>query len=342
MTIDENAWKAAQRAFSETYVTPDGPLIGAIEAYVAATAPDPRISAMIYENLQEARARIADLKEQLGDACEQTNAQGDRIAELEDQLRQMKASKDNQKSKYENADRARRANAAGVEHYKASIAELEAQNARLLVLLSPMSKLEDQCIQEGGEALASTVPEINEDAKWKPTHRHLKTGSLYRVVCEARIEATLDHVIVYESHYGDVWTRPKTEFYDGRFERLPGDYGVPGFYVVEAPGVNPCPPSSISNEPWQNPGEAVGQMEPIPSSMESRLKEELGWRKEIDAAVAQETERCAKIADDHYRLAKKPNLKGLPPETKDEILVEQRGEKIASEMIARAIREQKP
>ena len=49
--------------------------------------------------------------------------------------------------------------------------------------------------------------------------KHKKTGGLYRVVCLANIEASLEPAYVYESlQTHDYWIRPKDEMEDGRFE----------------------------------------------------------------------------------------------------------------------------
>jgi len=55
----------------------------------------------------------------------------------------------------------------------------------------------------------------------EPTHRHVKTGGLYRIIGEGRIEADLSPVTAYVSQKGEMWVRPTAEFNDGRFERLP-------------------------------------------------------------------------------------------------------------------------
>lgn len=49
--------------------------------------------------------------------------------------------------------------------------------------------------------------------------KHVRTGGLYEVlVADARIEATLEPVVVYKSMTdGVVWVRPVAEFMDGRF-----------------------------------------------------------------------------------------------------------------------------
>lgn len=48
--------------------------------------------------------------------------------------------------------------------------------------------------------------------------KHLKTGGMYVVVCEAVIEATMTKAVVYRSIKDDcVWVRPASEFCDGRF-----------------------------------------------------------------------------------------------------------------------------
>lgn len=48
--------------------------------------------------------------------------------------------------------------------------------------------------------------------------RHVKSGGLYKVMGPAKIEATLEDVVVYMSlRDGTVWVRPYTEMIDGRF-----------------------------------------------------------------------------------------------------------------------------
>ena len=50
--------------------------------------------------------------------------------------------------------------------------------------------------------------------------RHKKTGGLYQVVTQARVEATMIESIVYRSlNNGHCWVRPEAEFFDGRFEQ---------------------------------------------------------------------------------------------------------------------------
>lgn len=51
------------------------------------------------------------------------------------------------------------------------------------------------------------------DSYW----RHKRTGNIYRVVCTAFIEATMDLAVMY-SRGGVVWVRPEAEFLQ-RFER---------------------------------------------------------------------------------------------------------------------------
>lgn len=63
---------------------------------------------------------------------------------------------------------------------------------------------------------AGPFPEIG--SKW----RHRK-GSMYEVVTNARIEATLEAAVVYRDDVtGMTWVRPLAEFIDGRFQQLPG------------------------------------------------------------------------------------------------------------------------
>jgi hypothetical protein len=69
---------------------------------------------------------------------------------------------------------------------------------------------------------------------------------------------------------------------------------------------------------------------------------------EIASAVAAEQERCAKIAEAHKGKAAKTRrdrgqtFKFMSEEAAAEIVAEERGEDIAAEMIAKAIREQVP
>lgn len=58
-------------------------------------------------------------------------------------------------------------------------------------------------------------------ADWEPTHRHGKTGGLYRLVHRAVvIEATMTPAVVYEGQDGTLWVRPAAEYHDGRFATL--------------------------------------------------------------------------------------------------------------------------
>ncbi|MBD2653139.1 DUF1653 domain-containing protein [Synechocystis sp. FACHB-383] len=50
-------------------------------------------------------------------------------------------------------------------------------------------------------------------------YRHKKSSGFYRIVGFGLIEATKTHSVIYESlEDGQVWVRPTTEFFDGRFE----------------------------------------------------------------------------------------------------------------------------
>ena len=51
--------------------------------------------------------------------------------------------------------------------------------------------------------------------------QHLKTGGIYKIICLAKIEATLEDAYVYEAlSNGTFWVRPKTEMEDGRFRKI--------------------------------------------------------------------------------------------------------------------------
>lgn len=67
----------------------------------------------------------------------------------------------------------------------------------------------------------------DEIVAWKPTHKHVKRGTFYRVLSEGHLqmEGPNDNaqMIVYEDETGYVWVRPKSEFFDGRFEPVIAD-----------------------------------------------------------------------------------------------------------------------
>ncbi|CAB4219406.1 hypothetical protein UFOVP1619_7 [uncultured Caudovirales phage] len=57
--------------------------------------------------------------------------------------------------------------------------------------------------------------------EWRPTHKHLKSGHVYRVIVRAEIESDLRPCVVYDDKAGRTWVRPAAEFDDGRFQPLP-------------------------------------------------------------------------------------------------------------------------
>lgn len=64
---------------------------------------------------------------------------------------------------------------------------------------------------------------------WEPTHRHVKRGSLYRLVADAVLQAETpqadnSYLALYQGEDGKFWVRPADEFKDGRFEPLPPDH----------------------------------------------------------------------------------------------------------------------
>jgi hypothetical protein len=53
--------------------------------------------------------------------------------------------------------------------------------------------------------------------------QHIKTGGFYKIICLAKIEATLEDVYVYQALSNmTYWVRPMTEMLDGRFVRIAG------------------------------------------------------------------------------------------------------------------------
>lgn len=83
-----------------------------------------------------------------------------------------------------------------------------------------MNLLADDLVCDLAELLRTLSPEAKPQAAGE-IWRHLKTGGLYVVIAEGRIEADLSDVVIYRScKDGSVWTRPKEEFHDGRFVRV--------------------------------------------------------------------------------------------------------------------------
>lgn len=55
--------------------------------------------------------------------------------------------------------------------------------------------------------------------KFSKIYRHVKTSNLYVIVCHGKVESNLEGVVIYKSlNSDDVFVRPSSEFYDGRFE----------------------------------------------------------------------------------------------------------------------------
>lgn len=66
---------------------------------------------------------------------------------------------------------------------------------------------------------AASAPKGAEPQRW----RHIKTGGVYEVIVDhAYVEADMTAVVVYRGETGMTFTRPSSEFHDGRFELLDG------------------------------------------------------------------------------------------------------------------------
>lgn len=55
---------------------------------------------------------------------------------------------------------------------------------------------------------------------WKPTHRHVKSGKLYRKEGQALHTETKELLVLYSTESGILYARPKVMFEDGRFEEI--------------------------------------------------------------------------------------------------------------------------
>lgn len=51
--------------------------------------------------------------------------------------------------------------------------------------------------------------------------QHVKSQGLYTVIGEGLQESDLEPVVIYRSLFdGELWVRPTSEFYDGRFRNI--------------------------------------------------------------------------------------------------------------------------
>ena len=72
------------------------------------------------------------------------------------------------------------------------------------------------------EQLAARCADASKSAPARSRWRHLKTGDVYEVRGVALTSCGLDPVVIYSCTNGmrPAFTRPASEFLDGRFERL--------------------------------------------------------------------------------------------------------------------------
>lgn len=83
--------------------------------------------------------------------------------------------------------------------------------------------------QEIDDALS---PEAGSEPAWRPTHRHVKRGTTYRVLGTADVQANTciiegERVTVYQGEDRRLWVRPTGEFEDGRFAPIAPDPETP-------------------------------------------------------------------------------------------------------------------
>lgn len=75
------------------------------------------------------------------------------------------------------------------------------------------------------EAWGSTTKPAGVEEGWVATHRHVKTGGLYRLVSDAVLQTAKPceddaYLALYQGADGKFWVRPADEFKDGRFAAL--------------------------------------------------------------------------------------------------------------------------
>ncbi len=73
--------------------------------------------------------------------------------------------------------------------------------------------LEKQLLPVVGKSPVKRVASVSKAPAVLPRYRHYK-GGIYELVCEAIQESDLSPVIVYRSHNGSIWTRPKDVFFE--------------------------------------------------------------------------------------------------------------------------------
>ena len=73
-------------------------------------------------------------------------------------------------------------------------------------------------------------------------YRHIKRGTIYRVVTFGIIEATAAPAVVYQAqdNYGAIWIRPTSEFCDGRFEPVTEGGIEPHQFIPDHPELASC------------------------------------------------------------------------------------------------------
>jgi hypothetical protein len=99
-------------------------------------------------------------------------------------------------------------------------------------VIRPGSDLRDA--MDAALAKAERILSVSPDDGWVPTHKHLKTGNLYRIVrVGVKIERDWSDGVLYETPYGQWIVRDKAEFFDGRFEALPDAPPIEGTVTTE-------------------------------------------------------------------------------------------------------------
>lgn len=74
-------------------------------------------------------------------------------------------------------------------------------------------------IETANAEIAVNSAKAPEGSVW----RHKKSGGVYVVKLHVIVEATLAPAVVYHNRQktkSEIWCRPASEFFDGRFERL--------------------------------------------------------------------------------------------------------------------------
>jgi len=115
-----------------------------------------------------------------------------------------------------------------------SLTRDQVHDAILTRMFGPCDVISDELdakVFDAADAIVAMLTAPTDSGGWRPTHRHVKRGTLYQVVGLGILQAEgpWDHasVAIYTDEEGTTWVRPCTEFQDGRFVKLANERALP-------------------------------------------------------------------------------------------------------------------